>query len=361
LTLADEETKPNGAGAGALTITLAADEISPASNQKSGNDVQDAVADSSVSWPVVREQWEMGTVAGHHAWHASQALPMVPCEVSATPTNSLSLPQDLPGEAVMPHGNDTPSPFLSAPGNLNPQPRGPSAYGLLSLLAKELLADGLENALLASAHLAEVARKGLQFLVTRRFKVRVTLNRRGAVAAAWAPLVIVLMVAGFTAFQVWHQGHVHVVAATTGMDHRYDNGAASKLIPPALASHRQITDRATLFRVEGLSRYEIPALRRQAIYGDDSAALVMGMLYETGRFVPQSCPKAAEWVMRSANWGNAAAQYNLGLRYRDGDGVTANQDEAKEWLQRAADHRYSNATIALGKLTSGDAASTYAP
>src|SRR5271163_1240345 len=83
LTLADEETRPKGAPAGALTITLAADEASPAAaNQNSGNDVQDLspVTDNSVSWPVVREHWELGTVSvGHHAWHASQALPMVPC------------------------------------------------------------------------------------------------------------------------------------------------------------------------------------------------------------------------------------------------------------------------------------------
>lgn len=87
----------------------------------------------------------------------------------------------------------------------------------------------------------------------------------------------------------------------------------------------------------------------------------MGMVYETGRYVPQSCKKAADWVATSANAGNAAAQYNLGLRYRDGDGLPANEEEAEKWLRQAADQRYSNARLALERLTSRDARSTHTP
>ena len=85
-----------------------------------------------------------------------------------------------------------------------------------------------------------------------------------------------------------------------------------------------------------MSRYEIPGLQRQAIDGDDSAAFLLGLAYETGQAVPQNCVKAADWVARSANQGNAAAQYNLGLRYRDGDGVPVDRATAVRWLTKAA-------------------------
>ena len=358
------EAKPDFAAAGKLTITMAADEISPAEaaqNATKSASGPSSIEDNAVSWPVAREQWELGTASiAQQTWHASQALSPLSCEVSATPSIALNFPQSL--RELVQGSIETPSHLLSTPGSPTLKASAPNGYGLLLLLSKEVLAEGLEHALLASARIAEVAGDALRFLVSHRFKIKVTLNRRRAALAAWAPLAIVLIVAGFTVFQVWHQGHVHVVAATTGMDPSESRrNDLSRLIPPALASHRQITDHATFSVVQGLSRYEIPALRRQAYYGDDSAALVMGMLYETGRFVPQSCTKAAEWVTLSANWGNAAAQYNLGLRYRDGDGVVPNQDEAKEWLQKAADHRYSNATIALGRLVSRGAGSTYAP
>jgi len=86
----------------------------------------------------------------------------------------------------------------------------------------------------------------------------------------------------------------------------------------------------------------------------------MGMLYETGRFVPQNCTQAAAWVMKAAIWGNPAAEYNLGLRFRDGDGVPADADEARKWLRKAADRGYSKAWTALDTLTSSIAWDIYA-
>jgi hypothetical protein len=96
-----------------------------------------------------------------------------------------------------------------------------------------------------------------------------------------------------------------------------------------------------------LSPYELAGLRRRAEFGDDSAAFQMGMAYEIGRGLPQSCKTAARWVARAAREGNAAAQYNLGLRYRDGDGVPANEDEAVKWLGKASARQSSNEQLAL--------------
>lgn len=111
------------------------------------------------------------------------------------------------------------------------------------------------------------------------------------------------------------------------------------------ASHRQITDAAAFFAVQQLSPYEIGTLRRQAKYGDDSAAFALGMAYEVGHFVPQNCREAARWVASAAKEGNAAAQYNLGLRYRDGDGVPADLSLSESWLRKAAGHRNKRAHL----------------
>lgn len=121
---------------------------------------------------------------------------------------------------------------------------------------------------------------------------------------------------------------------------------------PIQTSHLQITDRETGATIADLSNYEVRNLRRAADYGDDEAALLLGMLYELGRGFPQSCSNAATWVTKAAENGNAAAEYNLGLRYRDGDGVGANIQQAENWLRKAAAHKNSNAGRVLTELPS---------
>ncbi len=118
------------------------------------------------------------------------------------------------------------------------------------------------------------------------------------------------------------------------------------------ASHDQIPDADTASVVAQLSRFEISGLRRQAKFGDDSAAFTLGMVYEVGRYVRQNCAEAARWVTMAAEAGNPAAQYNLGLRYRDGDGVSVDLHESEKWLRKAAAHRYRNAKLALQLLAS---------
>ncbi len=123
-------------------------------------------------------------------------------------------------------------------------------------------------------------------------------------------------------------------------------------LPSLAASHEQITDSATSSVVQQLSRYEINGLRRQAKYGDDSAAFTLGMTYEIGRYVRQNCVEAARWVRTAAEAGNPAAQYNLGLRYRDGDGVATDLRESEKWLRKAAAQRNRQAKLALRMLAS---------
>jgi Sel1 repeat-containing protein len=123
------------------------------------------------------------------------------------------------------------------------------------------------------------------------------------------------------------------------------------LIPALQLSHLRVTDAATDSTVRELSRYEIRGLRRRAKYGDSSAAFALGMAYETGHHLHQSCREAARWVTKAAVAGDAAAQYNLGLRYRSGDGVHANSAQSRKWLRKAA-RRNPNAKLALKLLAS---------
>jgi hypothetical protein len=126
--------------------------------------------------------------------------------------------------------------------------------------------------------------------------------------------------------------------------------AASKPPTPADTSHLRITDHHSAATIADMTKYEIRNLPRAAAYGDDDAALQLGMLYEMGRGFPQNCKKAAEWVTKAAQYGNAVAEYNLGLRYRDGDGVATDLKQAEYWLKKAAANKNSDAVRTLAQL-----------
>lgn len=124
------------------------------------------------------------------------------------------------------------------------------------------------------------------------------------------------------------------------------DGGAEAGVPSMEPSHLRITDPATASVVHDLSPYEIQSLQRQAEYGDQFAALALGMAYETGHDVHRSCTKAAEWIAFAATSGNAAAQYNLALRYFHGDGLPQDSKQGKKWLRIAATRGYQRAALA---------------
>ncbi len=114
--------------------------------------------------------------------------------------------------------------------------------------------------------------------------------------------------------------------------------------PPTLeSSHLRVTDKGALVAVQDLSRFEIQELQRRAKYGDYMAALTLGMAYEIGKPVRQSCSEAARWIAMAAEEGSPAAQYNLALRYQQGDGTGVNLGESKKWMSRAASRGYEKA------------------
>jgi len=212
--------------------------------------------------------------------------------------------------------------------------------------------------------------------------LRVNLPLRALRAVAIAtPVLLLAVVAALLIYESWHHESLRSVQAFTtanppveevsnpskapdkaprGLSADTRSGNTRKIdnetwqpgpATPREVSHKLVTDLATLSVVQQLSRYEMRVLRRQAKYGDGSAAFTLGMAYEIGHFVPQNCVEAARWVTTAAESGNAAAQYNLGLRYRDGDGVSANRTVSERWLRKAA-QRNGKAKVALKMMAS---------
>jgi len=125
---------------------------------------------------------------------------------------------------------------------------------------------------------------------------------------------------------------------------------SGEIKPAVESSHLRVTDGDISAAMEQLSLYEVQPLRRQATFGDDHAALLLGMSYETGHSVRQDCTQAAHWIRIAAEDGNAIAQYNLGLRYLYGDGVAVDRNASTKWLRNAAKRGYKKAHDALRDL-----------
>jgi hypothetical protein len=249
----------------------------------------------------------------------------------------------------------------------------------LQTALKHLRGAYLEPALKRSSSNLQTALKRLQNKFTgssSRFRVNFTLRSLRAVAIA-TPVWLLAVIANLLLLETWLHEPFHGAPAPSPST--AEAAVTTNPPPPILStrtasqsakrvestesrhaaqfrslatSHEEITDLATSSVVEQLSRYEINGLRRQAKYGDDSAAFTLGMAYEVGRYVHQNCVEAARWVTTAAEAGNAAAQYNLGLRYRDGDGVSADLQESEKWLRKAAAHRNPEARLALQLLAS---------
>ncbi len=191
-----------------------------------------------------------------------------------------------------------------------------------------------------------VARYQSLIPVLPRLKLKVRVQYGVAVPAAGLMLMLIFLLWRTTAsFPSKAEGATSEGNATPAATGSVTEGShqLSSAGPTAPLSHLRVTDSASSSTLQTLSRYEIAGLRRRAQYGDDAAALVLGMAYERGQLVPQNCVKAREWIARSANEGNAAAQYNLGLRYLQGDGVPADQEVAMKWLARSAARKYPQA------------------
>jgi TPR repeat protein len=78
------------------------------------------------------------------------------------------------------------------------------------------------------------------------------------------------------------------------------------------------------------------AWRAAADRGHARAQHNLGLMYQTGRGVPQDDGAAAQWFQRAAELGNVEAQNNLGNFYATGRGVPQDDVLALMWLSLAS-------------------------
>ncbi len=76
--------------------------------------------------------------------------------------------------------------------------------------------------------------------------------------------------------------------------------------------------------------------RPLAEQGDADAQHNLGVMYNTGRGVPQDYAKAVKWFRKAAEQGDGGGQYNLGNMYSDGNGVAKDFVLAHMWYNLAA-------------------------
>jgi hypothetical protein len=91
-------------------------------------------------------------------------------------------------------------------------------------------------------------------------------------------------------------------------------------------------------------------IRPLAQKGDSNAQSNLGMMYATGRGVPQNSIEAEKWIRKAAEQGLAEAQYNLGLINVKGLGVPQNNAEALKWFRKSSDQGYAKAQYSLGVM-----------
>lgn len=75
-------------------------------------------------------------------------------------------------------------------------------------------------------------------------------------------------------------------------------------------------------------------------YGNDKAALNLGIIYETGEVVNKDPNKALEYFKKASVAGDPIAQNRLGELYEHGIGVEKNEKLAMKWYRRSAEQNY---------------------
>jgi TPR repeat protein len=93
-----------------------------------------------------------------------------------------------------------------------------------------------------------------------------------------------------------------------------------------------------------------PGTRARAEAGDADAQFSLGVMYRTGRGVPQDDAEAVRWWRLAADQGRASAQYTVGSMYENGRGLPQDPAEAMRWYRLAADQGVAWAQTYLGNM-----------
>ncbi|MFI8033732.1 tetratricopeptide repeat protein [Acinetobacter sp. ABJ_C3_5] len=78
----------------------------------------------------------------------------------------------------------------------------------------------------------------------------------------------------------------------------------------------------------------------------------LGLLYATGKGVPQDYTIANKWWLKAAEQGDGEAQNNIGYSYANGWGVPKDIEVAKQWYLKAIAQGDKTAQINLNNLPS---------
>lgn len=91
-------------------------------------------------------------------------------------------------------------------------------------------------------------------------------------------------------------------------------------------------------------------IKKAAEAGDAGGQLYLGLLYSTGRGLPESAEQALLWFRRSAEQGEPIAQVEVAERLRHGRGAPADLAAARRWYQLAAASSNVEAQLRLGEM-----------
>lgn len=89
---------------------------------------------------------------------------------------------------------------------------------------------------------------------------------------------------------------------------------------------------------------------KSAAQGMSTAQSNLGLMYAEGRGVPRDVLRAVELWRQAAAAGQPSAQFNLGLTYYRGDGVPRDYAEAANWFAAAALNDVADAQFALAEM-----------
>jgi TPR repeat protein len=91
-------------------------------------------------------------------------------------------------------------------------------------------------------------------------------------------------------------------------------------------------------------------LTKAAETGLGDAQFYLGMIYDKGRGVPKDNQQAVRWYTKAAEAGFVVAQFNLALMHEEGRGVPEDSEEAVYWFTKAAEAGFEEAQLSLAAL-----------
>lgn len=119
-----------------------------------------------------------------------------------------------------------------------------------------------------------------------------------------------------------------------------ENGVVQALLP--LAFYNAMDDD----KQKQAKAFEVA--QQQAEKGDESAALLLGILYDRGIGIAQDSAKAITWYQRAGH--NSVSQFILGTYTAEGHGVTADKEKGIEDLKDSSQAKFSYADFNLAVL-----------